>query len=378
MNSNRVDNQNVNPNEKVNSNSPPRPPVLPKSYLNRAQGTPKPPVLKNDGSKQTSEGVKQEVPVREKMETVLPHQNDSDVVISKADEASSVHMASESRKPSYGTYGRHGYKNDAFKALGVVLAIIVVIIGGIGLLFLASQRSNAATVKIIERPNANVTDLDSFKKYKNLEQLHLYNSGIKDISGVKDLTKLRVLRLTQNEIKDISVLKYLTNLEELYLGDNQISDISALEGLTKLKVLHLGKNKIKDVSPLRNLVNLEELELGYNEIEDISPLENLTKLRILKLNDNKIENIEALRNMTEMRFLLLRENGDIKDLTPLIGLHKVEWCSFNPPSLTLEQVQELKDANPDAIYYFYYKGDYIKAHDEFIYDPGPPPDPGER
>ena len=120
------------------------------------------------------------------------------------------------------------------------------------------------------------------------------------------------------------------------------------------------------MTPLKNLVNLEELELGYNEIEDISPLANLTKLRILKLNNNKIENIEALSNMTEMRFLLLRENGDIKDLTPLKGLHKVEWCSFNPPSLEIETVIMLKEANPDAIYYFYYKGDYIKAHEFHI------------
>ena len=64
--------------------------------------------------------------------------------------------------------------------------------------------------------------------------------------------------------------------------------------------------------------------------------------------------------MTEMRFLLLRENGDIKDLTPLKGLHKVEWCSFNPPSLEIETVIMLKEANPDAIYYFYYKAIILK------------------
>ena len=61
MNSNRADNQNVNPNEKVNSTVPPRPPALPKSYVNRAQGTPKPPVLKSNVSKQTGESIKQEL-----------------------------------------------------------------------------------------------------------------------------------------------------------------------------------------------------------------------------------------------------------------------------------------------------------------------------
>ena len=381
MDNNRL--RNDNQNEQVSRNTPPRPPALPKSYLG-TQGTPKPPVIKKSVPKPevSIEGVNKGVTPQQSIERTIPKNQEADVVVSKGEEGETSNITASSstseKSSSQGHYVRYSEKSSIFKALAVVLAIVFVIGGGMFLLFYGSLQKGAEDVTIINKPNANIRDLDSFKKYKNLEEIRLYNSGIQDIAGIKDLTKLKVVYLRQNDITDISALKDLKKVEYLHLEDNNITDISALAELTNLKVLYIGHNKIKDLSPLEKLVNLEELDLSYNEIEDVSPLANLTKLRRLKLNNNKIENIEGLRNLTELRDLYLRDNGDIKDLTPLIGMHKMEWASFNPPSLELDIIYELKEANPDAIYYFYYRGDYIYAYEDFIYDPGPPPEPGDR
>lgn len=340
--------------------APPRPPVLPKSYAG-APTINKPRAAAPINQTQVNISAP---PAKEN------NSSEAEVIITKS-ESKPVHVNSN----TYGTTNYSGGedKRNIVKTLAVAFAVIlaVVVLGGVFFLFRDNQPVSAdVNIRVIDKPNAGLTNLNSLSKYKSLEELRLYNSGIKNIDGIKNLKSLKIVYLRQNDISDISALKNLENVEYLHLEGNNIKDISALAGLTKLKVLYIGHNQISDLTPLANLTNLEELDLSFNQIVDITPLQNLTKLRKLKLNNNQITNIEALRNLTELRDLFLRENGEIEDLTPLIGMHKMEWCSFNPRNLTLDIIYQLKEANPDAIYYFYYNGDHLYAFDEFVYDPG--------
>ena len=70
MNSNRADNQNVNPNEKSIALYT-KTSCFTKVLCKQGSGNPKPPVLKSNVSKQTGESIKQEAPLREKLKPRL-------------------------------------------------------------------------------------------------------------------------------------------------------------------------------------------------------------------------------------------------------------------------------------------------------------------
>lgn len=330
----------------------PRPPVLPRSFQNK-QG-----ISSVDKPSLQNENERLENKPKEKS-------FNQDVIIS---EPKTPTIENKKSRPVKGSLD----KKAILKAVGIVIIFVFIIAGVFTAIVLKSMTNVAADITSLNENSAGLTNLNSFVKYKNLEEIRLYNNHINDISAIKELKKLKTVYLRQNDISDISALASLKDIEYLHLENNNITDISALASLTKLRVLYIGKNNISDLSPLENLVNLEELDLSFNQIEDISALSKLTKLRRLKLNNNQIDNVSALKDLKELRDLYLRDNKDIKDLTALLGLHKMEWASFNPISLELDIIYELKEANPDAIYYFYYAGEYLTTREGFVYDPHPP------
>ncbi|MCY3790922.1 MAG: fibronectin type III domain-containing protein, partial [Gemmatimonadetes bacterium] len=79
-----------------------------------------------------------------------------------------------------------------------------------------------ATLRLLEAPNKNISDLTGLEFAINLTGLSLGGEWRND--GYKQ----------SNTISDISPLSGLTNLTELWLGGNTISDISPLSGMTNL------------------------------------------------------------------------------------------------------------------------------------------------
>lgn len=58
-------------------------------------------------------------------------------------------------------------------------------------------------------------------------------------------------------------------------------------------------NRVTDLAPLRNLANLRLLDLSYSfQIRDISALARLTKLERLYLKENQIGDLTPFKRLT--------------------------------------------------------------------------------
>lgn len=116
--------------------------------------------------------------------------------------------------------------------------------------------------------------------------------------------------------------------------------------LRKITYLYCDSYSIVDISPLQYATNLTSLTLsGYdwpgeqNQISDLTPLVGLTKLEQLDLARNRVSDLTPLAGLVNLRSLRLDEN-QVSDLTPLAGL-------TNLTSLELE-FNEISDISPLA------------------------------
>jgi hypothetical protein len=83
---------------------------------------------------------------------------------------------------------------------------------------------------------------------------------------------------------------------------------------------------IDDLTPLSKLVNLKILEFENSQIKDISPLFNLLKLETLSLSRNEnIEDISLISRLVNLKSLELISNKitDISYLSSLVNLEKL-------------------------------------------------------
>ena len=142
------------------------------------------------------------------------------------------------------------------------------------------------------------------------------------------LTDIKVLHLTWMWTnQNIQILRYCNELEYFDIGHNTISDISFMAYMPNLKYAILSYNWVRDLTPLSNCKKLEMLELYFcHLLKDISPLAECENLRML--------NISAT---------------DVKDISPIFGLKKLErfYCIMNY-GIPEEQQAQIYEELPDC------------------------------
>lgn len=142
------------------------------------------------------------------------------------------------------------------------------------------------------------------------------------------LTDIKVLHLTWMWTnQNIQILRYCNELEYFDIGHNTISDISFMAYMPNLKYAILSYNWVRDLTPLSNCKKLEMLELYFcHLLKDISPLAECENLKML--------NISAT---------------DVKDISPIFGLKKLErfYCIMNY-GIPEEQQEQIYEELPDC------------------------------
>ena len=120
---------------------------------------------------------------------------------------------------------------------------------------------------------------------------------------------------------------------------------------TKVKYLDLGHND--SLGSIEFCSYMPELEVAIIamtfRVKDISPLQNCPKLEFLELQSNKIIDVAPLSDLKNLEYLNLVQNFDLRDITPLYGLHKLKklWLGCTDP-VPKEQIEEFKNQNPDC------------------------------
>ncbi|XP_069698671.1 relaxin receptor 2-like isoform X2 [Periplaneta americana] len=250
------------------------------------------------------------------------------------------------------------------------------------------QDISTNVTRLILSNNSITLSQDSFKKYHNLELIHLGWNQISDIPNgmFKGQRTLRRLFLSKNSLTELrpGVLQDLPHLSWLVLQDNCISDIDldtfqylnltwldmtrnnltlkgkifpdlpelkqliledntietigefTLANLKALQALDLTKNRIRYIHPkaFANLWNLEELELSGNQLVSLSSsvFYNLTFLMKLSLSNNPFRLLptQLFRRLENLRSLGLVDT-DIQNIDVELFAHcpKLEFLYFS-------------------------------------------------
>ena len=225
--------------------------------------------------------------------------------------------------------------------------------------------TNLEYINLMDNPN--LSDLSPLAGLTNMTEFNYYNTAVQDLSFMEDWTKMEYLEISttgetdlsvlsgltnvknlnfngsNNVITDLSFMENMTNLQEAYIGGEfEDLDLTPLAGLTKLTTLQIYRNGgnstaggVTHLEALSGLTNLTELRLDTGDnITTLDPLANLTKLRALNLYNygsnnyyalTDISGIADLTDLTELRLYL----GDVKDLSPLEGLTKLQSLNLS-------------------------------------------------
>jgi hypothetical protein len=123
-------------------------------------------------------------------------------------------------------------------------------------------------------------------------------------------------------------LRDVIGIKELYPAHQGIKSIEGLQHLRYLESLSLQGNEVTDISPLKALTGLTGLRLDGNyELRDISALQNLTRLENLFLDMTKLSDISVLENLVNLRRLEFDIN-QVSDISALRNLTDLEFLSF--------------------------------------------------
>ena len=169
--------------------------------------------------------------------------------------------------------------------------------------------------------------------YLKIEWQEEYPEGtqISDISGLQYFLNLKTLEMGHNLIRDLSPLAELETLEVIGAMDQGLTDIAPLAGISSLQFLDLSYNRITDVSPLAGLTNLYGLFLTDNPIMDYAPLQELYDN--LTETDFDCDNASAAELVTfpdpvleqKVRECIGRPDGDILST----DLEYVDWLNLS-------------------------------------------------
>ena len=160
--------------------------------------------------------------------------------------------------------------------------------------------------------------------------------ALRKVSGAitrAEMATLKILEAPDSDISDLTGLEFATGLTSLNLSVNIISDITPLSGLTNLTSLNLSVNIISDITPLSGLTNLTSLNLSVNAITDISPLAGLNKLTSLRIHDNFFSDISPLAGLPNLTLLSLYDNIAITDRSVLSRLSNLSEADIPDANL---------------------------------------------
>jgi hypothetical protein len=156
-----------------------------------------------------------------------------------------------------------------------------------------------------------------------------------------------LVTLYETQVTDLSPLAELKSLKEIAIGHTQVSDLLPLADLKDLERLYLNNTQVSDLSPLGELKNLEVLSLQHTQVTDLSPLAELKSLESLWLHNTQVSDLSILVELKNLEYLGVR-NTWVSDLSPLAELKNLKMLTLNDTPVSDEQVEELRQALPNA------------------------------
>lgn len=207
---------------------------------------------------------------------------------------------------------------------------------------------------IVER--INTSDQISFKN-KELENLIKKKAGLEKLT-LENLSAIEKLSFQYLEFRntDLSELRYLKNLKVLdlsfYFSKINLDDISDLKNLEEL---NLYSAQISSLNGIEGLVDLKTLNLiTCSQIKDLTPVSRLEKLENIYISGTAVKNIEAL-DIPTLRNVELGKI-DIGDYSPLLGIENLKVDVAIEKEVLVDGILK-KDVKIGEKYYLPYKAE---------------------
>ncbi len=179
------------------------------------------------------------------------------------------------------------------------------------------------------------TNLAALKGNPNIEAISLGEMNEERLAVFSTLSNLKYLHISVNKQNEIPDLAGLQNLEVLILsGIKKVENINFLQGLTHLKTLYIYElNNLYDLTPLSFLTSLEELYLDHGKMSGTG---------------QAVKSMEPVAKLTNLKYLAFILNVEKKnyDITPLLGLKKLQTLHILPRYLENGQQEKLLNALP--------------------------------
>lgn len=219
---------------------------------------------------------------------------------------------------------------------------------------LTSMAKNMTVKEVLDYAQTN-------KLTRKIRDSMLRNSIVKKSDIDKALHKLMFTsKLTKNDIDIFYALfknnnitlkqKKIIGLFGLFQGFIKYNDLDkALEvadfvGKHKIDIIRIENNPSFDLQFLSNFPKLWSVEINSSTVtgsfSELSP--NVTYLSLIK---STIEDFSGLSRLTNLRYLYLT-GTNIKDVTPLLGLEKLEVLNIQKTPITEESKQIIKNHLP--------------------------------
>lgn len=145
---------------------------------------------------------------------------------------------------------------------------------------------------------------------EGLRELNLADNLVSNITSFKKFKDLEILDVLSNSLKSLTGLTYNLHLTKLDLSNNRVKSLDGLGSMSNLMYLDLSSNEFLGHINLAeyNFRSMETLKLSDNRIQSISGIETAPKLRILNASDNSIERISCIGRHSHLKKLVLKFN----------------------------------------------------------------------
>jgi serine/threonine protein kinase len=172
-------------------------------------------------------------------------------------------------------------------------------------------------IDALDLTQTNVTNLEPITGLK-LVRLWISNTDVADLTPLRGMP-LRMFGAWYTKVSDVTPLRGAP-LEWTNLTSASVTDFAPLDGVT-LKQVEMQNSRASDLSFLRH-APIEWINAGMNVIEDLSPLKG-KPLRVLLISRNRIRDLSPLADSALVE-LDIADNPDIRDVTPLLSMRKLE------------------------------------------------------
>ena len=130
-------------------------------------------------------------------------------------------------------------------------------------------------------------------------------NSLSNLQGISQLTSLSTLNASNNVITSLSGIENCVAIQELNVSGNKLTSIADTIYLYNLAKFNFSNNKITELPQWDKNCNLITVDGSYNDIKDLTPLSGLAKLNSVYMDYNaNLQSVDCLSNC----YLLIQVN----------------------------------------------------------------------